>query len=174
MKVFDDTHENRGTGWQGDAVQFMFANTARTGSGSGGTGEIDTPGGMICYDLGMSDSDGSYVLHHASTPCTEECVEMAGARDDINMITTYEFVFPAHALGRDTFDAGFAFGLGINVNDGDTDPGQSGQSGWSGWAPYGTVHGGKQAENTGLASLVGSSSPTSSLPPSLPPFSRII
>jgi hypothetical protein len=33
--------------------------------------------------------------------------------------------------------------------------GQSGQAGWSGWAPYGIVHDGKQAENTGLATLTG-------------------
>ena len=102
------------------------------------------------------DSDGSYVLHHESTPCTAACVEMVGARDAINMITTYEFVFPARALGRDAFDAGFTFGLGIGVNDGDT--GQSGQSGWSGWAPYGAVYG-KQTENTGVAALVRASLP---------------
>jgi hypothetical protein len=162
LKVFDDTHQNPGSGWNGDAVEVMFANAARTGSSSAnkGTGEIDTPSGMICYKFGMSDSDGSYTAYsETDAACTGECVEMAAARDDANMITTYELVFPASALGRDAFDMRFAFGVGINVNDGDTGPGQAGQAGWSGWAPYGTVHGGRQAENTGLATLVGAPLP---------------
>ena len=140
VKVFDDTHENSGTGWNGDSVMFMFANAAV---------------GMIQYNFGMSDSDGSYTIHLESTPCSDECVEMAAARDDANAITSYEFLFPARALGQDSFEAGFTFGLGIAVNDGDTDPGEAGQAGWSGWAPYGIQHGGKQVENIGLATLIG-------------------
>jgi hypothetical protein len=164
VKVFDDTHQNPGGengGWNGDSVMFMFANAARTQGGTDRTGEIDTPGGMILYNFGVSDSDGSYALHHESTPCSDECAQMAYRRDDANMITTYEFVFPAGALGQDSLELGFTFGLGIVVNDGDTDPGQAGQSGWSGWAPYGSVHGGRQTENNGLAALVrDASSPT--------------
>jgi hypothetical protein len=167
VKVFDDTHQNSGglhgsdlsdtsaSGWNGDSVMFMFANAARAQGGTIRTGEIDTTGGMILYNFGMSDSDGSYTLHQESTPCSDECVEMAAARDDASAITSYEFVFRARALGRDSFEAGFAFGLGIAVNDGDTDPGEAGQAGWSGWAPYGMQHGGKQVENIGLVILIG-------------------
>ena len=134
---------------------FMFANAAHAQGGIIKTCEIGTPGGMILYNFGMSNFDSSYTIHQESTPCSDECVEMAAARDDANAITSYEFVFPARALGQDSFEVGFAFGLGISVNDGDTDPGQAGMVGWSGWAPYGIMHGGKQVENNGLAILIG-------------------
>jgi hypothetical protein len=169
VKVFDDTHEN-GTpwspdpsGWSGDSVQFIFANAARKGYGwkQGGkpwplgsrTTDISDEHGLLEYNFGMRD--GAYDLHQSMSPCTEECVEMACERDDIKMITTYEFVFHAHALGQETFKAGFAFGLGLLFNDGDTGLGQGGQSGWSGWGPYSRINAGYSAEDAGLATLVG-------------------
>jgi hypothetical protein len=58
------------------------------------------------------------------------------------------------------YTAGYQFGLGICVNDGDTGgegvdltESHTGQKGWSGWAPYGIVYG-QNAESTGLATLV--------------------
>jgi hypothetical protein len=69
-------------------------------------------------------------------------------------ITIYEFIFPAHSLGQDALTVGFSFGFGTCINDGDDGLGQAGQGGWSGWSPYGIVHGGKQVENNGLATLV--------------------
>ena len=43
-------------------------------------------------------------------------------------------------------------GVGICVNDGDTEAGQGGQKGWSGWGPYSAVYG-KNAEECGLVTL---------------------
>jgi hypothetical protein len=168
VKVFDDTHQNPGSGWNGDALQMLFANAARTktydnlatgahaGSvGTTRTGEIDTPGGMIMYNFGMGD-DGSYALHHdGPNPCADDCFKAACVRNDTSMITTYEVVFPAQALGRESFERGFAFGLGMTVNDGDTGRNQDGQGGWSAWSPHGLLNGGKAADDNGLATLVG-------------------
>jgi hypothetical protein len=156
VKVFDDTHQNPGSGWNGDVIQIMFTNAARAQYDDGASAEIDTPGGFILYNLGMQASDGSYHLHHEASPCTGKCIDMAVARDDENNITTYELIFPARALGRESFEMGFEFGLGLGINDGDTGPGQAGQGGWSSPnTPYGLFFGGKQAENNGLASFVG-------------------
>ena len=54
----------------------------------------------------------------------------------------------------DVYTAGYQFGLGICVNDGDTGgegadltEAHTGQKGWSGWAPYGIVYG-KQVRKT--------------------------
>jgi hypothetical protein len=47
-----------------------------------------------------------------------------------------------------------SIGVGVCVNDGDTQDGQSGQKGWSGWGPYAAVYG-KTASATGLVTLVG-------------------
>ena len=81
--------------------------------------------------------------------------------EDVN-ITIYKLVFPAHSLGQDALTAGFSFGLGTCINDGDKEAGggtgQNGQGGWSGWSPYGIVFGGKQIENNGLATLVSQAS----------------
>ena len=68
-------------------------------------------------------------------------------------LTIYEMRFPAHSLGVDSFSAGYAFGLGVCVNDGDTDGTGAGQKGWSGWGPYSIVFG-KNSASTGLVTLV--------------------
>jgi hypothetical protein len=95
------------------------------------------------------------------------CTEMAAVRLDtcegITDITdsqacgttNYEIKYPPDALGLDMFYSGLKFGFSICVNDGDTDgANQAGQRGWSGWAPYSILYG-KEAENAGLAELVG-------------------
>ena len=50
-----------------------------------------------------------------------------------------------------------ALGIGICVNDGDTEAGQEGQKGWSGWGPYAAVYG-KTASAAGVVTL-GADSP---------------
>ena len=45
-----------------------------------------------------------------------------------------------------------ALGIGICVNDGDTEAGQEGQKGWSGWGPYAAVYG-KTASAAGVVTL---------------------
>ena len=162
IKVIDDTHQNPGSGWNGDSVQIMFTNAARPQGGTAKTGELDTPAGMILYNYGLSD-DGDYTAHHESHPCPsdDDCTEMAAIRFEDDKTTIYEIKFPAASLGQDAYVAGFSFGLGTCINDGDDDAvgdgagtNQSGQGGWSGWSPYGIVMGGKQVENNGLATLV--------------------
>ena len=39
----------------------------------------------------------------------------------------------------DNFASGQCAGVGLTMNDGDTEDGQGGQKGWSGWAPYSCV-----------------------------------
>jgi hypothetical protein len=154
INVRDDSHQNPGSGWNGDTVQIMFTNAARPQGATAKTGEIATDAGMILYNYGLSDS-GDYTLHHESHPCLDECTGAAMVRFGSLATTIYEISFPAHSLGLESFQSGFRFGLGICVNDGDSDGTGAGQAGWSGWAPYGIVHGGKQAENNGLARLTG-------------------
>ena len=43
-------------------------------------------------------------------------------------------------------------GIGLTMNDGDTEAGQGGQKAWSGWGPYSAVYG-KNAEECGLVTL---------------------
>ena len=155
MNVADDTHQNPGSGWNGDTVQVMFTNSARPAGGTVTTGEIATDAGMILYNYGLKDDGGAYTRYHESHLCIDECTGMAATRDENTKRTQYEFVFPAHALGMDALYSGFTFGLGVCINDGDDGLGQAGQGSWSGWAPYGIVFGGKQVKNNGLAVLVG-------------------
>ena len=94
--------------------------------------------------------------HHEFHPCAPgmSCTGTSMTRLYDQKITIYEIKIPAYALGIDYFYSGLQFGLSTCINDGDSDVG-AGQGGWSGWAPYGIVHGGKQAQNNGLAMLVG-------------------
>ena len=102
---------------------------------------------------------GAEVEHHESHPCADDqlCTESSMVRMEDIKTTIYEIKFPAASMGLDGFQAGFQFGLGVCINDGDvesaTDGNQAGQGGWSGWAPYGIVHGGKQSENNGKGVL---------------------
>ena len=60
--------------------------------------------------------------------------------------------FPAAVWGLDSLPAGAQAGIGLTINDGDTEDGQGGQKGWSGWGPYSAVYG-KNAEECGLVTL---------------------
>ena len=42
--------------------------------------------------------------------------------------------FPAAVWGLDSLPAGAQAGIGLTMNDGDTEAGQGGQKAWSGWA----------------------------------------
>ena len=52
--VVDDTHQNGGSGWNGDAIQMVFANAAQ-----------DTVTHL--YNYGLSD-DGDVVIHNEKAP----------------------------------------------------------------------------------------------------------
>ena len=91
------------------------------------------------------------VIHNEKGPGGSE---VSITRDDDTMTTLYEFAFPAASLGLDAYESGISIGVGMCVNDGDTQDGQGGQKGWSGWSPYAAVYG-KTASATGLVNLVG-------------------
>ena len=91
------------------------------------------------------------VIHNEKGPGGSE---VSITRDDDTMTTLYEFAFPAASLGLDAYESGISIGVGMCVNDGDTQDGQGGQKGWSGWGPYAAVYG-KTASATGLVTLVG-------------------
>ena len=135
--VTDDTHQNGGSGWNGDSIQMVFANAAQ-----------DTVTHL--YNYGLSDG-GDVVIHNEKGPGGSEA---SITRDDDTATTLYEFAFPAASLGLDGYESGMSIGVGLCVNDGDTQDGQSGQKGWSGWGPYAAVYG-KTASATGLVNLVG-------------------
>ena len=135
--ITDDTHQNGGSGWNGDAIQMVFANAAQ-----------DTVTHL--YNYGLSD-DGDVVIHNEKG---DGGTEASITRDDDTTTTLYEFAFPAASLGLDAYESGMSIGVGVCVNDGDTQDGQGGQKGWSGWGPYAAVYG-KTASATGLVNLVG-------------------
>jgi hypothetical protein len=59
INVFDDTHQNSDSGWNGDTVQIMFTNAAREQGGTALTAltaltELDIPRGMILYNYGIA------------------------------------------------------------------------------------------------------------------------
>ena len=135
--VTDDTHQNPGNGWNGDSIQMVFANAAQ-----------DTVTHL--YNYGLSDA-GDVVIHNERGPGGSE---VSIRRDDDTTTTFYEFNVPAASLGLDGYESGMSIGIGLCVNDGDTEAGQGGQKGGSGWGPYSAVYG-KTASATGLVTLVG-------------------
>ena len=50
-------------------------------------------------------------------------------------------------IAGDTFSEGDEVGVGICVNDGDTEAGQAGQKGWDGWYPHAVVYGKNSEKN---------------------------
>ncbi|MBT3914587.1 MAG: hypothetical protein HOF22_15520, partial [Verrucomicrobia bacterium] len=134
--VTDDTHQNGGAAWNGDSAQIVFANAAQ-----------DTVTHL--YNYGMAD--GEVIIHNEKGPGGTVA---SITRDDDTTTTLYELVFPAASLGLDAYESGMSIGVGVCVNDGDTEDGQGGQKGWSGWGPYAAVYG-KTASATGLVTLVG-------------------
>ena len=134
--VTDDTHQNGGAAWNGDSAQIVFANAAQ-----------DTVTHL--YNYGLAGDD--VIIHNERGPGGTVA---SITRDDDTTTTLYELVYPAASLGLDAYESGMSIGVGVCVNDGDTDDGQGGQKGWSGWGPYAAVYG-KTASATGLVTLVG-------------------
>ena len=133
----DDTHQNGGSGWNGDSVQMVFANAAQ-----------DTVTHL--YNYGLSDAGDLVIMNEKGPGGTEASI----TRDEDTTTTLYELKFPAASLGLEAFETGMSIGVGVCINDGDTEEGQGGQKGWSGWGPYAAVYG-KTASATGLVTLVG-------------------
>ena len=130
----DSQQRDRGTGWNGDGVQGVFANAAR-----------DTVRHL--YKFALHD-DGRVIADHERGPGPYgAAVKRAGS------VTTYEARFTPASLGVDRFRSGQKLGIGVCVNDGDK--GEPGQKGWSGWGPHAAVCG-KTASETGLVTLTGS------------------
>ena len=96
---------------------------------------------MILYNYGINDADGTNVVEHQAHPCIPgeghqtdcPCTGAGMSRSENTKTIIYDFNFPAHSLGRDAFTAGWTFGLGYCVNDGDIDgSGGIAQAGWGG------------------------------------------
>jgi hypothetical protein len=161
IKVFDDTHENAGTGWNGDSVQIAFT-TNPPGSKTIGDDRVGVDdASMLLYNYGLHSQTGEQILHHQTHPCAtdQDCTDAAMERFESIKMTAYEIVFPAASLGIDKLTSNLQFGIGIGVNDGDIISQDEngawedrGQKGWSGWGPYSIMFG-KQAENTARAVL---------------------
>ena len=144
--VTDDTHQNGNSGWNGDSIQAVFANAAQDAV-------------THLYNYALSDG-GDVVIHNEKGPGG---TELAVTRDDDSGTTSYEIALPAASLGLDSYELGMEIGVGLCVNDGDTDDGQGGQKGWSGWGPYAAVYG-KTASATGLVSLTAKHDPVPAKP----------
>ena len=162
LKIVDDTHENVGSGWNGDSIQLMFTNAAR-----------DETSPKIAFNAGLvddtEDEAGRHIRHSENAPCSNqqnsadencfidtsvirtECGDRQSTGKCIG-ITIYEMRFSPSSLGLDVLTPGLKFGFAINANDGDTGPEQAGQKGWSGFGPY-TINFGKNAPDAGLITL---------------------
>jgi hypothetical protein len=142
--VTDDYHQNSNSGWNGDALQLLFANPAR-----------DTVTHL--YNFGLDGTDGALgkvVINNEKGPGGE----IAGVvRDAARKTTTYEIKFPASALDLQKFEVGMKIGVGLCVNDGDEQT--PGQKGWSGWGVHSIVHG-KTVDRAGLVTLVAAKVPS--------------
>ena len=69
-KVYDDTHQNGNSGWNGDSVQLMFTDAARSESGNNGAGPNNINEGIVTFNYGlhMSDADASGEAGHLGAP----------------------------------------------------------------------------------------------------------
>ena len=161
--VTDDYHENvSGNAWNGDSVQLMIADAARTNQIA-----------LYNYALGgYEDNSGTFVLtdgvitnHEAGPQCITDgtCLTHAVVkRDSVNKKTKYEIKLPAAALGlTPPLTVGMQFGLGMAINDGDGalvngvqygQAGQEGQKGWGGLGAHSIVFG-KTPSETALITL---------------------
>ena len=75
------------------------------------------------YNYGLSDG-GDVVIHNEKGPGGSEA---SITRGDDTATTLYEFSFPAASLGLDDYESGMQIGVGVCVNDRDTQDGQVGQ-----------------------------------------------
>ena len=145
--VTDDYHENAAnSAWNGDSIQLMIADAARTNNVA-----------LYNYALGgVEGSLGSVIVEHERGPggdpvcnCPTEAVI---TRNATTHKTTYEIKLPMASLGLTTLKGGPQFGLGMAINDGDSGPGQNGQKGWGGLGAHAIVFG-KTPQETALITL---------------------
>ena len=142
--VTDDTHQNSATGvdtaWNGDSVQLMIASADR---------EVQIA--LYNYALGGRDGAlGEVYVHHEAGPGGTEAIVL---RDATARKTIYEIKLPAESLElTPPLAAGTQFGLGMAINDGDTQAGQDGQKGWGGLGAHSIVFG-KTPQETALVTL---------------------
>ncbi len=137
--VVDDEHEHASDSfWDGDAVQLVFADAARTAH-------------THLYNYALNGAQDGIILGNemvSGAGMTED--DVAIVRDDAAGTTFYEARFAAEILGVAGFEADVSIGIGVCVNDGDLDT--PGQKGWSGWGPHAAVFG-KNGDKTGLVTL---------------------
>jgi len=171
--VTDDYHENiSGNAWNGDSIQIMIADAARTNIVAlynyALAGYEDNQGTLV-PDPNLTDQ---IIVNHQTLPngnpspggdpacnCPTEAVIK---RDFTRKKTTYEIKMPKAALGITApLKAGPQFGLGMAINDGDGalvngvqygQAGQEGQKGWGGLGAHSIVFG-KTPQETALITL---------------------
>jgi hypothetical protein len=168
--VTDDYHENMSGGaWNGDSIQLMIADAARTNQ-------------IALYNyalLGYEDNTGKFIpdpnaanpvlVNHEAGPggdSTCNCpTEAMITRDSVHHKTIYEIKLPKASLGLTNLNNGPQFGLGMAINDGDGymdtttgiqygQAGQDGQKGWGGLGAHSIVFG-KTPSETALITLEG-------------------
>jgi len=142
--VTDDYHENAAhSAWNGDSVQLMIANGARTSQVA-----------LYNYALGGVEgaTDDVVIMHEAGPGGDPACAcetTAAITRDSAAKKTYYEIKLPKAALGLTELKPGVKFGLGMAINDGDE--ATPGQKGWGGLGAHSIVFGktpGETAEVT--------------------------
>lgn len=149
LEITDDQFEHGGGNpWEGDGAQIAFEPTGERGTGLT----------LFLYNVALNNSADSIITNHLNErtngqPGLDVEEDVAVTRDDAASKTYYEIRLTPENLGIEgSFNVGDELGLGICVNDGDTDAGQGGQKGWSGWYPH-TIVFGKNSEKTGLVVL---------------------
>jgi len=178
--VTDDYHENiSGNAWNGDSIQIMIADAARTNIVAlynYALGGYENATGTLVPDPNLTDQ---VMVDHQRLPngnpspggdpacnCPTTAVIK---RDFAKKKTTYEIKLPKASLGLTSLKDGPQFGLGMAINDGDgvfvdldgdgvketsfgQGAGQEGQKGWGGLGAHSIVHG-KTPQETALATL---------------------
>jgi hypothetical protein len=149
--VTDDYHENAAnSAWNGDSIQLMVANAARTAEVA-----------LYNYALGgIEGAIGEVIVEHQRPVPPPGITEAAITRNATTKRTIYEIKLPASAVGlTPPLQAGMQFGLGMAINDGDELA--PGQGGWGGLGAHSIVFGKHPAE-TALITL-GTNLPTTDL-----------
>jgi len=139
IMVEDDEFEHASdSAWNGDGVQLVFADAARTTI-------------TYLYNFALNGAQDAVLLDNEQ-PAADGLAEgdVVVVRDDDAKTTFYEARFAPEILGLSSLEADVSIGIGVCVNDGDIDT--PGQKGWSGWGPHAAVFG-KNAEKTGLVTL---------------------
>ena len=163
----DDYHENTsGNAWNGDSIQLMIADAARTNQialYNYALGGYENNQGTFVPDPNLPDP--IIIGHEAGPACITDGTCLTEAfikRDSVNKKTIYEIKLPVASLGlTGPLTVGTQFGLGMAINDGDGalvdgvqygQVGQEGQKGWGGLGAHSIVFG-KTPSETALVTL---------------------